>query len=139
MIKKNFKKEINNFGVVNLGEIALVDDTLDVFIPVESFSVELQKRIDAEVEKVKAYRLAELKKYMPEKAVTKWCDKGVDVIYKNLHIVVKKKMFTYSLNYDFVDKENEYLWADVVINVDLSAYEQELKKMIVKAVIDKFF
>ena len=59
--------------------------------------------------------------------------------FQSLHIIVKEKSFHYELCFDFEDKEDECIFTGFNLEVDLSEHETELKKLIVKAVIDKFF
>ena len=67
-----------------------------------------------------------------------WTDAGVDTDI-SLHIIVEDKKFTYRIEIDIEDKEDKRVWTSVSIDVDLLEYQNELKKVIIKAMIDNFF
>ena len=67
-----------------------------------------------------------------------WTDAGVDTDI-SLHIIVEDKKFTYQIEIDIEDKEDKRVWTSASVGVDLSEYQNELKKVIVKAMIDNFF
>lgn len=69
----------------------------------------------------------------------KWSDAGIVMTYQSLHITVKDKAFNYELCFDFEDKESSLIYADFNLEVDLSEHTEELKKLVIKAMIDKFF
>lgn len=125
-----------NIGTINLVEIELAADVLEVFIPVTAVSDRLKAVIDENIQKAKEEHQ---KEYLDGKG-KRWSDTGINMDYQGLHIIIEKeKKFTYQLNFDFTDKEDDFIEAWFTLDVDLSEYENELKKVIVKAVIDKFF
>lgn len=124
-------------GTINLNNIEFCENTLDVFIGIESVSADIQDKINEAVESAKAKHIQEIKEYYTNKDLN-WTDAGVNTDL-SLHIIIDNKDFTYRIEIDIVDKGDERVWTDASIDVDLSEYQNELKKVIVKAMIDNFF
>lgn len=125
-----------NIGTINLAELELTEDSLEVFIPITAVSDRLKAVIDENIQKAKEEHQ---KEYLNGKG-KRWSDTGINIDYQSLHITIEKgKKFTYQLCFDFSDKEDDFIEAWFILDVDLSEYENELKKVIVKAMIDKFF
>ena len=124
-----------NIGTINLADIDITEDCLEVFIPVIAVSENLKAIIEKNVEKAKA----DFKSEFLEGRNKKWSDAGIIMNFQSLHITVKEKSFHYELCFDFEDKEDGCIFTGFNLEVDLSEHETELKKLIVKAVIDKFF
>lgn len=124
-------------GTINLTEIALMEDMLEVYIPITSVSENVQSIIEENIERAKEeYQhnvLDELYKDI------KWSDAGVNTEYIQLHIIIEEKSFKYELCYDFCDKENELISTRLTLDVDLSEHVTELKKLILQTLIEKFF
>lgn len=134
MMKKNITTTI---GTINLNDITFVEDSLDVFIGIESVSKNIQNKINEAVEIAKAEHIQTVKEFYKNKDLN-WTEAGVNTdLY--LHIIVEDKAFSYRIEIDIVDKEDERVWTGASIDVDLSEYQNELKKVIVKAMIDNFF
>ena len=134
MKRKNITTTI---GTINLNNIEFCENTIDVFIGIESVSADIQKKISEVVESAKADHIQMVKEYYINKNLH-WTDAGVNTDL-SLHIVVNNKEFSYRIEIDIIDNENEMMWTSASIEVDLSEYQNELKKVIVKAMIDKFF
>lgn len=134
MKKQNITTTI---GKINLDNIEFCDNSLDVFIGIESVSAEIQKKINAAVEIAKVEHIQMVKEHFSNKDL-KWTDAGVDTEL-SLHIIVDKKHFSYRIEIDIEDKEDDRVWTSASVEVDLSEYQNELKKVIMKAMIDKFF
>lgn len=134
MKKKNITTTI---GTINLNDIDFCENTLDVFIGIESVSEDIQKKINEAVEIAKADHLQMIKEYYTDKDL-KWTDAGVDT-YLSLHIIIDNKEFSYRIEIDIEDKADGTMWTSASVDVDLSEYQNELKKVIVKAMIDNFF
>lgn len=124
-----------NIGTINLAELDLVEDSLEVFIPIVAVSENLKATIEENVQRAKA----EYQKEFLDCRGKKWSDAGIVMMYQSLHITVKEKAFNYELCFDFEDKENSLIYAGFNLAVDLSEHTEELKKLIIKAMIDKFF
>lgn len=134
MKKSNITTSI---GTINLNDIEFCENTLDVFIGIESVSVDIQDKINKAVEIAKADHLKMVKAYSIHKNLN-WTDSGVET-YLNLHIIVEDKKFTYRIEIDIEDKEDKRVWTSASVDVDLSEYQGELKKVIIKAMSDNFF
>lgn len=124
-------------GTINLNNIEFCENTLDVFIGIESVSEDIQNKINEAVEMAKAEHIQRVKEYYTNKDLN-WTDAGVNTDL-SLHIIVDNKEFAYRIEIDIVDKEDERVWTGASVDVDLSEYQNELKKVIVKAMIDNFF
>lgn len=134
MKKQNITTTI---GKINLDNIEFCDNSLDVFIGIESVSAEIQKKINAAVEIAKVEHIQMVKEHFSNKDL-KWTDAGVDTEL-SLHIIVDKKHFSYRIEIDIEDREDDRVWTSASVEADLSEYQNELKKVIMKAMIDKFF
>ncbi len=124
-------------GTINLNNIEFCENTLDVFIGIESVSADIQDKINEAVESAKAAHIQDVKEYYTNKDLN-WTDAGVNTDL-SLRIIIDNKDFTYRIEIDIVDKGDERVWTGASIDVDLSEYQNELKKVIVKAMIDNFF
>lgn len=124
-----------NIGIINLAELDLAEDCLEVFIPIVAVSDNLKSSIEENVQRAKV----EHQKEFLDCRGKKWSDAGIVMTYQSLHITVKDKVFNYELCFDFEDKESSLIYADFNLEVDLSEHTEELKKLVIKAIIDKFF
>lgn len=134
------KKTITTtIGTINLNDVDFCENSLDVFIGIESVSQEIREKITETVEIRKAEHMKEIAEHYNDiHNRLYWTDSGVKTDL-SLHIIVDNKEFSYRIEVDIIDKENEFMWTSASIEVDLSEYQSELKKVIVKAMIDKFF
>ena len=124
-----------NIGTINLAELDLVEDCLEVFIPIVAVSDNLKATIEENVHRAKA----EYQKEFLNCRGKKWSDEGIVMTYQSLHITVKEKAFNYELCFGFEDKESSLICANFNLEVDLAEHTEELKKLVIKAMIDKFF
>lgn len=132
------RKEITTtIGTINLNNVEFCENSLDVFIGIESVSEDIQEKISKAVEIAKAERLKTIKEYYKHKDLL-WMDEGINMDL-SLHIIVDNKTFSYRIEIDITDKVDDMMWTSASIDVDLSEYQSELKKVIIKAMIDKFF
>ena len=124
-------------GKINLSEIALTEDSLEIYIPVTEVSDDIKAIVEENIPKAKEeYQQTVLDKLDRK---LKWSDAGINMEFIQLHIIIKEKTFNYELCFDFEDKGNEIISTSLALDVDLSEYIPELKKWILKAMIDKFF
>ena len=124
-----------NIGTINLAELELIEDSFEVFIPIIAVSENLKVTIEENIQRAKAEHQ---KEFLDSKG-KKWSNSGIVMGFQSLHITVEKKSFHYELCFDFEDKEDEMLWTGFNLAVDLSEHTEELKKLIIKTMIDKFF
>ena len=134
MMKKAITTTI---GTINLNDISFVEDTIDIFIGIDSVSTDIQKKINEAVEIAKAEHIQRVKEHFTNKNLN-WTDSGVNTDL-SLHIIVENKKFSYRIEIDIEDKKDDRVWTGASVDVYLSEYQNELKKVIVKAMIDKFF
>lgn len=134
MRKQNITTTI---GVINLDNIEFYDNSLDVFIGIKSVSADIQEKIKAAVEIAKVEYIQMVKEHFSNKDLG-WTYAGVNTDL-SLHIIVDKKQFSSQIEIDITDREDERVWTSASVEVDLSEYQNELKKVIMKAMIDKFF
>ena len=121
------KKEITTtIGTINLNDIEFCENTIDVFIGIESVSADIQKKINEAVEIAKADHMQMVKEYFIHKDLN-WTDAGVETNL-TLHIIVEDKKFSYRIEIDITDREDERVWTSASVDVDLSEYQSELKK-----------
>ena len=124
-----------NIGTINLAEIELSEDSLEVFIPIITVSENLKATIEEQSEKAKT----EYQKEILDCKGMKWSDSGSDITYQALHIVMENHKISYELCFEVTDKENEIIDTGFNLKVDLPEHTEEIKKLIIKAMIDKFF
>ena len=134
MKRKNITTTI---GTINLNNIEFCENSLDVFIGIELVSDDIQKKINEAVEIAKAEHMQMVKEHFKNHELH-WTDAGVNT-YLSLHIIVDNKEFSYRIEIDIEDKADGRVFTSASIQVDLSEYQNELKKIIIKAMIDKFF
>lgn len=129
------KTIIEELGTINLAELEVLEDCLEVFIPIVAVSKKLKATIEENVQKAKE----EFQKEFLDCRGKKWSNAGIVMSYQSLHIVVKENTLEYELCFNFEDAENASFWTGFKLGVDLSEHTAELKKLIIKALIDKFF
>jgi len=148
-MRKKTTKEIANIGIIDLSELILDTELIQLSILIKSMSDKLQKEVNKAIE---ASKIDYLKDYNQrwesgndfsefgfKRRELKWSDQGVDIDTLFLDVTIKDKNISYCVAVCYVDKEDEYLEYVAYIEVDLSAYNNEIKKLVVKAMIDKFF
>ena len=113
-----------NIGTINLAEMEFMTDCIELFIPVVAVSENLKSTIAANIQKSKE----EYQKEFLDYRNLKWSVAGVFMENQSLHIVSDGNKFKYELCCDFSDVEN-------------GSFETGfgIEKLILKALIDKFF
>ena len=124
-----------NIGAINLAEIEITTDCIEVLIPVVTVSDNLKSTIEENLQKAKEV----YQKEFLDCRNMKWSNAGVLMESQSLHIVSDGNKFKYELCCGFSDMENDSFETGFGIEMDLSEHEKELKKLIVKALIDKIF
>lgn len=133
MNRRTFTTEL---GAIDIGDVEINEDLLCVFIKVENVSKELQREVDKAIEKAKKEKYEEFYNQLG----WNWSDEGVSIYGMYIYIEAKDdKSLEASLCVYFADKVNDHMEADVEIKLDLSAYKMELKFLVAKAVVLKFF
>lgn len=133
-----------NIGELELGNLIFDDDYMEISIDICDMSDNLKEEVEKiiEVGKAKYSRKREL--FNKEKGTcwnTNWSSKPVVMDFLYLNIILKGgELKDCSIEIGFSDAIDRDMnqW-DCSIVVDLSDYANELKKMVIKALIDKFF
>lgn len=148
MMKWKARTETTNIGVLELENITLDEDYMEISIDICDMSEDLKEELNKAIEIEKVRYSEEIKKYMengvsvhPLKRGTVWSDKPVIMNYTYLRVRLETgKPIDYSVEFGFHDADDNFMeaWGGS-ITVDLSAHTNELKKAIIKVLIDKFF
>ena len=93
-----------NIGTINLVELDLLEDSLEIFIPIIAVAENLRITIEENVQRAKA----EYQKEFFDCRGKRWSDAGIVMTYQSLHITVKEKAFNYELCFGFEDKEKQF-------------------------------
>lgn len=148
MMKWKARTETTNIGVLDLGSITFNEDYMEVSIDIFNMSEELEAELNKAIEIEKVRYSEEIKKDMesgvsihPLKRNTVWSDKPVIMSYTYLRVRLEAgKPIDYSIEFGFTDAEDRFMesWGGS-ISVDLSEHTTELKKAIIKVLVDRFF
>jgi len=144
-MKWKARTETMSIGELELGNLVFNEDYIELSIDICSISddlkVEIKKAIEIrKVESVKEWDEFFLRNPERKRRIMKWSNKPVVVDYYYLMIVLESnKSMKCSIHTGFHDAENEYLEEVATMEVELSKYKNELKKAIIKVLVDKFF
>ena len=144
MMKWKARTETTNIGILELGNLTFNEDYMQVSIDICDMSDDLKAEVAKAVEIAKVQyiekREANNKKYGTNWN-TNWSDEPVIIDFTYLHVTLEAgKPIDYQICIGFHDAVDSRLeqW-DCAITVDLSEYANELKKAIIKVLVDKFF
>lgn len=133
-MKKN--ETVINYGAIEIGEIEFAEDIIQVWINVESVSDSLKECIDKAIEESKAEAMEDLYKAHNKS----WGSKGVTVFGMTLNVIAHKdKELETELYVNYEDVEDDGMWGGACIKVDLSGHESELKQLVIKSIVNRFF
>lgn len=144
MMKWKARTETTNIGVLELGNLTFDEDYMEVSIDICDMSDSLKEEVKKAIEIAKVKYTEEQETLNAERGYnhnTAWSDKPVVMDFTFLRVVLEAgKPITYTICIGFHDAVDEYMeqW-DCAITVDLSEYSNELKKAIIKVLVDKFF
>ena len=147
MMKWKARKENLNIGSMELSNLTFNEDYMEISIDILNVSEELQAEINKSMEIAKAESIEEWKELYGENFENwnkdykpQWSDKPVVIQFHYLRIVLEEgKPNVYSIETGFEDAENNLIEATASTIVDLSEYENELKKAVIAVLIEKFF
>ena len=142
MVKWKARKENLNIGVMELSNLTFNEDYMEVSIDILSVSDDLQEEIYKAIETAKVEYMEDMKEYFEENPTRRkvWSDKPVLIQFNYLRIVLEAgKPISYSIVTVFEDAENEFLETEASTVVDLSEYENEIKKAVINVLVEKFF
>lgn len=138
MMKWKTRKETMDIGMLELGNLTFNEDYMEISIDIFDMSDQLKSEITSgiEIEKIRY-----LEKMHTLRSGDVWSDKPVIMDFTYLHVQLEAgKPIDYSIKFGFHDAENRLMEAwDGSITVDLSEHTGELKKAIIKVLIDRFF
>lgn len=144
MMKWKARTETTNIGILELGNLTFDEDYMEVSIDICDMSDNLKAEVDKAIEIAKVKYTEGNEKMNAEYGYnlpTVWSDKPVIMDFTYLRVVLKAgEPITYTICIGFEDADNRMMeqW-DCAITVDLSEYANELKKAIIKVLVDKFF
>lgn len=143
MMKWKARTETTNIGILELGNLTFDEDYMEVSIDICDMSGSLKEEVAKAVEIAKEKHIEKNKKWNEEKGFnlpTTWSNEPVAIDYTYLRVVLEaSKPISYSIEIGFHDAVTGAECWDCTVKVDLSAYANELKKAIIKVLIDKFF
>lgn len=144
MMKWKARTETTNIGVLELGNLTFNEDYMEVSIDICDMSDCLKAEIEKAVEIAKVQYTKEQEALNAEYGYnlhTVWSDKPVNMDFTYLRVVLEAgKPIDYSICFGFTDTVDPQMecWGNS-ITVDLSEHTNELKKAIIKVLLDKFF
>lgn len=144
MMKWKTRTETTDIGTLELGNLTFDEDYMELSIDICDMSDSLKDEVEKVVELGKIQYTKKNEALNAEKGYnlsTTWSDKPVIMDFTYLRVVLEAgKPTTYAICAGFHDADNSHMeqW-DCSIAVDLSEYANELKKEVVKALVDKFF
>lgn len=132
----NTKSGIMSLGEINLNDLQIEtgEDSVMTFFEIQQVSTDLMQKIQEAIEKRKKEFTKEVRGKFGD-----WSDKEVVIDSMFLMIRTDKKKLQYEIMVNFFDQDDRIRETEVFVSVDLSEYENELKKSMIKAMIDKFF
>lgn len=144
MMKWKARKETTNIGILELGSLTFNEDYMEVSIDICDMSDSLKAEVAKAVEIAKAQYSKEKEAFNAKHGYnlpTVWSDKPVIMDFTYLRVVLEAgKPIDYNIQVGFTDAVDSRMeqW-DCSITVDLSEHTNELKKAIIKVLLDKFF
>lgn len=144
MMKWKARTETTNIGVLELGNLTFNEDYMEVSIDIFDMSEELKAEVNKAIEVAKidyTKKYDEMNRESGHNYNTTWSNKPVVIDFTFLRVVLETgKPIDYSIEVGFHDAEDDHMeqW-DCSITVDLSEHTNELKKAIIKVLVDRFF
>lgn len=143
MMKWKARTETTNIGTLELGNITLDEDNICLLVDICDMSDSLKEEVKRAVETAKVNYT---EKNMSANAkhgsnlFTVWSDKPVVIDDTYLCIFLKAGgEIVCSIEVIFHDADNNMMDEGASIAVDLSAHMNELKKAVIKSLMDRFF
>ena len=127
----NRTKAIANIGTINLDSMEILEDSLSISLDVCEVSEEIRERINKAIEQAK--------KQYEEDLNRAWIG-GHIIDFLAIGLEINKGATSYRLTAGYISDTNDNYWDTATVDIELTeADAAELKKLAVKAVIDKFF
>lgn len=144
MMKWKARTETTDIGVLELENLTFDEDYMEVSIDICGMSDDLKAEVDKAIEIAKVQYTEYYEKVNAEKGYhlsTVWSNEPVIINFTYLNVYLEAgKPINYQIRIGFTDAIDDCMecW-DCSITVDLSEYANELKKAIIKVLVDKFF
>ncbi len=145
MMKWKARKETADIGELELGNITFNEDYMEVSIDICNMSDSLKAEVSKAIELRKAESVKEWAAVYAERPELSrfdrtWSSRPVIIDYAYLRIILEGgRAIRYSIEVGFCDAENDRLSECASIAVDLSEHTNELKKAVIKVLLDRFF
>lgn len=149
MERKRFNEVISDMGFIKLGNITLTlasEEQMQLVVDILDMSDKLKMEIENNVEEAKLKYTKEWDDWYKKQSteVTRfkriWSDEPVRFYYHYLNIDLEEgKPIHYTVIAVFSDKKDETMETDIEIDVDLSAYNNELREEVTSLIVGKFF
>ena len=145
MMKWKALTETTCIGVLELGNLTFDEAYMEVAIDICDMSDNLKADVDKAIEVAKVECIKEWNTFYNEHPDAKrrnrvWSSEPVIMDFTYLRVILEEgKPIQYSICAGFHDRLNDLMEGDCKIRVDLSQYQNELKKAIIKVLVDKFF
>ena len=143
MMKWKARTETTNIGVLELGSLTFDEDYMEVSIDICGMSDSLKAEVDKAIEIKKLEHTERYNALNQEKGLhlkTVWSNELIALDFTYLRVILEEgKPIHYSVCVGFHDSADELMEDDCEITVDLSGHTNELKKAIIKVLLDKFF
>lgn len=144
MMKWKARTETTNIGILELGNLTFSEDYMEVSIDIYDMSENLQEDVCKAIEIAKTdctNKNKEMNIKYGFNLPTVWCDKPIITDFTYLRVILKAGApITTQICIGFHDADNKMMEQfDCAIMVDISEYANELKKAIIKMLVDKFF
>lgn len=143
MMKWKARTETTSIGTLELGNITFDEDNICVLVDICDISDSLKAEVDKAIE---AAKINYTEKNMSANAkygsslFTVWSDKPVVIDNTYLCIFLKGGgEIVCSIEVIFHDADNNMMDEGTSIAVDLSAHMNDLKKAVIKSLLDRFF
>lgn len=144
MMKWKARTKTTNIGILELGNLTFNEDYMEVSIDIFDMSDSLKAEVAKAIEIAKVQYSKKHEADNKERGTnwnTTWSNEPVVMDFTYLRVVLESgKPITYTICIGFHDAVDDHMeqW-DCDIAVDLSEYANELKKAIIKVLVDKFF
>lgn len=145
MMKWKARIETTNIGVLELGSLTFNEDYMEVAIDICDMSDNLKAEVEKAIEIAKAECIKKWNTFYNEHPDAKrrnriWSSEPVIMNFTYLRVILEEgKPIQYSICAGFHDLADKLMEGDCEVAVDLSEHTNELKKAIIKVLLDKFF
>ena len=130
-----------NIGTVDFSKVELLG-SIELYVDIAELPDEITDEVNKAIEESKVEyikRNTELFEECGRVYAEKWGNSGVKTSPQLYIYLPENEKIQYGLSVYYEDLEDSNLMNSVNLEIDLSAYENELKKLIMLTLMDKFF